>query len=82
MMSQSRGLWQYLSQSKERMHTPKLNSRSFEKRGVRTKQIKFCHFNDSARPQAARSHLDQSNEACLKIDLLPQTRINATFVES
>lgn len=75
MMSQSRGLWQYVSQSKGRTHT-KAKRQLQEKRSPserkKNKKNKCCHFNDSARPEAARSHLDQSNEACLKIDLLPK----------
>lgn len=56
MMSQSRGLRQYMSQSKGRMHT---NAKQSERKQTK-KQNKCCHFNDSARPNAARSHLYQT----------------------
>lgn len=66
VMSQRRGPWQYVSQSKGRMHT-KAKVMSASRVRIKThkkkrKKEKCCHFNDSARPEAATSHLDQSNE--------------------
>lgn len=64
MMSQSRGLWQCLSQSIERtLHREAKQHQLQEKRSPNKKLSLDI---------GARSHLDPSNEAGFKIDFLPK----------